>query len=342
MRKGVSSSWFVLLLVARVILILVYFAQFDHPTNLQIAQSRTSSEFRGRDASHSMSIAKRSILPISTLAQAKVTRNITESVCGVAGRENDPQHAFQCIDTESSLENCGGCATPHPFYEPRRVTLEGVECGRLPGVVLAQCKQSQCVVSRYKTGLVLNSEKTKCVALAEPPAVNGGVRMVLHLNHKREVGEIAEAPDATEAVDGDIKDEILVLEATVAKLQQEAAGALLAPVTGRKAGDHVTLTGGARPWALSLLPARAMIALDSVNAIVITNAELTTALGPLSTTSVADLAGLLGNLDAVGQLALELQVYLSAAPSPLDLRLGSDHARADLVRAQVTLSDAVG
>ncbi|KAG5337012.1 hypothetical protein C0989_011201 [Termitomyces sp. Mn162] len=47
----------------------------------------------------------RQSLPIITLAQAKQTCKVSESVCGVPGRE-DEVLAFECINTRTSLDNC--------------------------------------------------------------------------------------------------------------------------------------------------------------------------------------------------------------------------------------------
>ncbi|KAG6876913.1 hypothetical protein C0993_012128 [Termitomyces sp. T159_Od127] len=106
---------------------------------------------------------RRRNLPIITLPQAKQTCKINESVCGIAGREDDSR-AFECIDTQTSLDHCGGCVIPHPFYEPDRVASKGVECGRLPHVISAQCIESTCVVSKCMEGFELSLDKTQCVS----------------------------------------------------------------------------------------------------------------------------------------------------------------------------------
>ncbi|KAG6860318.1 hypothetical protein C0995_012714 [Termitomyces sp. Mi166 len=107
-------------------------------------------------------VRRRRSLPILTLAQAKQTCKINESVCGVAGREDDAR-AFECINTQSSLDNCGGCVIPHPFYDPYAMTSKGIECGRLPHVKSAHCEQSQCIVSQCKDGYEPTHDKTDCV-----------------------------------------------------------------------------------------------------------------------------------------------------------------------------------
>lgn len=105
---------------------------------------------------------KRRSIPITTLVQAKHTCNIYESVCGIPGREDTLD--FECVDTRETLDSCGGCLAPHPFYESYPTTVRGVECGRLPGVISASCSNSRCVVSHCREGLQPSADKTVCVS----------------------------------------------------------------------------------------------------------------------------------------------------------------------------------
>ncbi|RDB26727.1 hypothetical protein Hypma_005395 [Hypsizygus marmoreus] len=106
---------------------------------------------------------KRRSLPVTTLAQAKSTCKPRESVCGIVGRENT--YDFECVDTSVALDSCGGCVTPHPFYEPDRYEVKGIECGRLPGVISAGCSKGRCVVSQCRQGQEPSFDKSKCVSV---------------------------------------------------------------------------------------------------------------------------------------------------------------------------------
>ncbi|RDB26728.1 Protein priA [Hypsizygus marmoreus] len=107
---------------------------------------------------------KKRSLPVASLAQAKATCKPTESVCGIAGRENT--FDFECVDTSSTLDSCGGCITPHPFYEPYRSAIKGVECGRLAGIISVGCSDSRCVVSGCRDGHEPSFDKRTCVPIA--------------------------------------------------------------------------------------------------------------------------------------------------------------------------------
>ncbi|KAG5637302.1 hypothetical protein H0H81_005045 [Sphagnurus paluster] len=107
---------------------------------------------------------RRGVKRITTLAQAKATCKPKQSVCGIAGREDT--FDFECIDTSTTLDSCGGCITPHPFYEPHRKSPAGIDCGRLPGVLTATCEESYCVVTQCRAGQQPSSDNTHCTKLS--------------------------------------------------------------------------------------------------------------------------------------------------------------------------------
>ncbi|KAG6833129.1 hypothetical protein H0H87_010843 [Tephrocybe sp. NHM501043] len=98
---------------------------------------------------------------ITTLVQAqKVCKN--NAVCGIAGREDTLE--FDCVDTTTAFDSCGGCVVPHPFKDSLPSPVIGVECGRLHGVVTAACSNSKCVVSKCSNGLHPVANATRCAA----------------------------------------------------------------------------------------------------------------------------------------------------------------------------------
>ncbi|KAG6852978.1 hypothetical protein C0991_007755 [Blastosporella zonata] len=252
-----------------------------------------------------------------------------------------------CVCLRPFLEcDGGGCVTPHPFYEPHRVTSKGVDCGRIPGVVSASCEQSQCVVSLCKTGLVPNDDKTKCVPSA---SLSQGILVSLPIFHsKRQTDDTTDPPSITDPVSANtIKAEISALAAAIVKLQIEAINILPAPVLSGEKMALLTLPGDVQvpvdadittPIVLAvtelLTATEESAVLDAIHNLAAANAALSTALGPLSTSTISslpDLAGLLELLDSVGQLSLEIQSALTASVPELDLPLGLDDVLETLV-----------
>ncbi|KZT62223.1 hypothetical protein CALCODRAFT_505778 [Calocera cornea HHB12733] len=76
--------------------------------------------------------------------------------CGAPSGVN----AYECVDTRSSLESCGGCVIPFPGMRPT-----GQDCTALPGVSDVACIQGTCRVSRCAEGFTLNEDGTTCVAV---------------------------------------------------------------------------------------------------------------------------------------------------------------------------------
>ncbi|WWD20693.1 hypothetical protein CI109_105169 [Kwoniella shandongensis] len=64
--------------------------------------------------------------------------------------------AFECVDTQSDLESCGGCM--NGAFDPiTRAPAGGVNCSSLPGVALGgvTCARGECLVSACKLGYKL-------------------------------------------------------------------------------------------------------------------------------------------------------------------------------------------
>ncbi|EMD36280.1 hypothetical protein CERSUDRAFT_115230, partial [Gelatoporia subvermispora B] len=84
------------------------------------------------------------------------------SVCGVTGGSYG--QGWECVDTTSDLESCGGCMAPSPFGG---APVNGVDCSALPNVDRVACKASRCVVSTCVEGYSVSSGNDSCV-LATP------------------------------------------------------------------------------------------------------------------------------------------------------------------------------
>ncbi|KAK8850510.1 hypothetical protein IAR55_004428 [Kwoniella newhampshirensis] len=80
--------------------------------------------------------------------------------CALAGDVN----AFECVDTQSELESCGGCMGS-VFGPVSRAPMPGVDCSALPGVAMGAvtCARGECLVSACKSGYALMNNR--CVSL---------------------------------------------------------------------------------------------------------------------------------------------------------------------------------
>lgn len=61
---------------------------------------------------------------------------------------------YECIDTTSELESCGGCAS----------LGEGQDCTAIPGVWNVACTRGQCQVSSCAPGFTLSKAEGRCIA----------------------------------------------------------------------------------------------------------------------------------------------------------------------------------
>ncbi|KAJ3487120.1 hypothetical protein NLI96_g3750 [Meripilus lineatus] len=85
------------------------------------------------------------------------------TACGIygwTGFRSTP--AYECIDTSSDLESCGGCAIPLAPGSPR-----GIDCTAIPGVVDVSCRTGNCVVHRCQPGFTVSMDQTFCIKKAQ-------------------------------------------------------------------------------------------------------------------------------------------------------------------------------
>ncbi|PIL31523.1 hypothetical protein GSI_06225 [Ganoderma sinense ZZ0214-1] len=81
------------------------------------------------------------------------------TACGIYGRANGIGSAWECINTTTDLESCGGCAIPLDDSSP-----DGVDCTAIPGVVDVACRAGSCVVNRCIPGYEISTDGTFCLA----------------------------------------------------------------------------------------------------------------------------------------------------------------------------------
>ncbi|KAF9078552.1 hypothetical protein BDP27DRAFT_1309749 [Rhodocollybia butyracea] len=80
------------------------------------------------------------------------------TACGiVGGRARD----WECIDTRSELESCGGCPV---YFSPSHSGHQdlGVDCTSLPGVSDVSCSNSVCSVEKCLPGFKVSSSGQQC------------------------------------------------------------------------------------------------------------------------------------------------------------------------------------
>ncbi|KAF5375869.1 hypothetical protein D9615_008246 [Tricholomella constricta] len=78
------------------------------------------------------------------------------TACGVLGRN---AKSWECINTETDLESCGGCVIP--LYNAQ-IGPEGVDCTAIPGVSDVSCVQGGCLVHRCMPGYEINATRDSC------------------------------------------------------------------------------------------------------------------------------------------------------------------------------------
>ncbi|KAF8151730.1 hypothetical protein B0H34DRAFT_678288 [Crassisporium funariophilum] len=79
------------------------------------------------------------------------------TACAILGRN---LKSWECVDTQSDLESCGGCMLSlHPNFPE----TDGVDCTAITGVSDVSCGQGQCIVHRCMPGYDVNFSGNSCV-----------------------------------------------------------------------------------------------------------------------------------------------------------------------------------
>jgi len=81
--------------------------------------------------------------------------------CGVPGRGSN-RPGYECLDTRSNLESCGGCTTPLAG-----MAATGRDCSAIANVSSVRCVSSQCVIEACRPGYILDSASgSQCIHAA--------------------------------------------------------------------------------------------------------------------------------------------------------------------------------
>jgi len=84
---------------------------------------------------------------VEDLFGAKCEWGLTK--CGVLNSEWTGGSRFECVDTNSDLESCGGCAVP---FSSRSTGPLGMDCTSIPGASDIECIRGTCAVRRCAKG----------------------------------------------------------------------------------------------------------------------------------------------------------------------------------------------
>ncbi|KAJ7280205.1 hypothetical protein C8J57DRAFT_120913 [Mycena rebaudengoi] len=79
------------------------------------------------------------------------------TACGISGRGTN---SWECVDTQTDLESCGGC--PHSTHSGAYVPV-GEDCSALRGVSDVSCIKGQCVVHKCMPGYDVDGHHSECV-----------------------------------------------------------------------------------------------------------------------------------------------------------------------------------
>jgi len=85
-----------------------------------------------------------------------------KTLCGVPSKPANDR-AYDCVNTASNRESCGGCVTKSPFSTLAASAPVGKDCTAIPHVARVDCANSACVVSACKDGFAVSAAKDACV-----------------------------------------------------------------------------------------------------------------------------------------------------------------------------------
>ncbi|KAF9042938.1 hypothetical protein BJ165DRAFT_1603181 [Panaeolus papilionaceus] len=238
------------------------------------------------------------IKPAINLVQAHRTCKPHESVCGVPGREDTLQ--FECLDTKSTAASCGGCVTPHPFFDNEASTQgRGVDCTAISHVQHVGCVDRRCVVHSCQPGWIPNSSGKGCTLDSGSSMKREIIGQENHLHVDRRSLPACEASP----IDPRLQSQLALLVDLVIDLQ--GLGNLLGGFTGSPTNS--TPTSGS---SLSLM---SVLGPDLLPAIVQTTGNI------LSSPTVSSLLGSVSDLLGLSQTAKGLLLQCGCLSNVLSL-----------------------
>ncbi|KAL0949287.1 hypothetical protein HGRIS_009364 [Hohenbuehelia grisea] len=97
---------------------------------------------------------------------------VGHSVCGVRSSRGRSSTGWECLDTQNTLESCGGC-----MYAFGNNNSLGRDCSAIQGVNTVSCFEGQCNVQSCRAGYIVSADGTDCEPIMglrqqEPPSFN--------------------------------------------------------------------------------------------------------------------------------------------------------------------------
>ncbi|KAL0948028.1 hypothetical protein HGRIS_010653 [Hohenbuehelia grisea] len=86
--------------------------------------------------------------------------NVGETQCGVRSSRGALSPGWECLDTKSSLESCGGCAISYG-----NGVATGRDCSSIKGVSGVSCVQGSCRVHSCRVGYRVADNGSDCVEI---------------------------------------------------------------------------------------------------------------------------------------------------------------------------------
>ena len=122
------------------------------------------------------------MLPRTSRSGSKALCPPRKAACGIP---NKGFKAWECVDIESDLFSCGGCAVSAPFGQGMK---KGRDCSSIDRAAAVRCEGGRCVVERCMGGLVPSKNGSACVvegseegdALGYVP--RGGLKSILRVD----------------------------------------------------------------------------------------------------------------------------------------------------------------
>ncbi|KAI0087230.1 hypothetical protein BDY19DRAFT_956874 [Irpex rosettiformis] len=109
-----------------------------------------------------------------------------EEICGVYG---GAKYAYECVNTKTNLESCGGCLVPNPFRLSSNSIATGVDCSSIDHAESVSCDSGRCVVKSCEDGWKVDAARLTCESVSQSSESGSmGVLNVLSgmLNFKRD------------------------------------------------------------------------------------------------------------------------------------------------------------
>ncbi|KAF9651976.1 hypothetical protein BDM02DRAFT_3126613 [Thelephora ganbajun] len=92
-----------------------------------------------------------------SLWQRRMSCDLGFTACGTTSSYRKTLGAYECADTSTDLESCGGCNIPLDANSPK-----GQDCSAIPGVASVSCYNGACRVHECMPGYTISADESTC------------------------------------------------------------------------------------------------------------------------------------------------------------------------------------